>query len=61
VELIQRNAVSVSTDKYNRLLDAADLLRELREALASQDFGHWRNDGRQMWIERIDALNVETI
>lgn len=58
MELVQVNAVSVPTDEYNRLLDAVDLLKELREAMVSHDFMHWRKSGRQVWIERIDALKV---
>jgi hypothetical protein len=49
-ELTPINAVSVY--EYNGLR----LLRELREALDSHDFLHWRIPGRQMWIVRIDAV-----
>ncbi len=41
-----------------RTREAVDMLRELREALASQDFAHWRKGDRDAWVARIDALKL---
>jgi hypothetical protein len=34
----------------------AALLRELRQAMITQDFMHWRKRGREVWIAKITAV-----
>jgi hypothetical protein len=58
VEVTSSNGVCVTLEQYNKLVDARALLLELREALVTQDFMHWRKSGKQAWVARIDALNV---